>query len=71
MEPRDNAAGAGLSPPCLELTEGAFPGLEPEVVLTDQLFEYDQDLFGVDKMSDSQISPDARKVAEQVAEKYF
>jgi len=53
------------------LTEGAFPGLELEVVFTDELFEYDQDLFGVDEMSDSQISANARKVAEQVAEKFF
>ena len=48
------------------LTKGAFPDLEPEVVFTDKLFEYDQDLFGVDEMSDSQISANARKVAEQV-----
>ncbi len=53
------------------LTRGAFPDLEPEVVFTDKLFEYDQDLFGVDEMSDSQISANASKVAEQVVEKYF
>ncbi len=53
------------------LTKAAFPDLEPEVVFTDRLFEYDQDLFGVDEMSDSQISANARKVAEQVAETYF
>ena len=53
------------------LTKGAFPDLVPEVVFTDRLFEYDQVLFGVDEMPDSQISANARKVAERVAEKYF
>lgn len=53
------------------LTKSAFPEIEPQVVFTDRLFEYDQDLFGVDEMNDSQINANARKVAEQVAENYF
>ena len=53
------------------LTKGAFPDLEPQAVFTDQLFEYDQDLFGVDEMPDSQINANAEKVAKQVVEKYF
>jgi uncharacterized metal-binding protein len=53
------------------LTKGAFQDLEPEVICTDKLFEYDQDLFGVDEMPDSQISANARKVAEQVVQEYF
>ena len=53
------------------LAKGAFPDLEPEVVFTDRLFEYDQNLFGVDEMPDSQINSNAGKVAEQVIEKYF
>jgi uncharacterized metal-binding protein len=53
------------------LVKGAFPNLEPVVVFTNELLECDQDLFGVDEMPDSQISANARKVAEQVAEKYF
>jgi uncharacterized metal-binding protein len=53
------------------LTKGAFPNLEPEVVFTNQLFECDQDLFGVDEVPDPQISANAKKIAEQVAAKYF
>ena len=53
------------------LTKGAFPDLEPQTVFTDRLFEYDQDLFGVDEVPDSQISANAGKVAEQVVAKYF
>ncbi len=53
------------------LTEGAFPGLEPEVVFTDKLFEYDQDLFGVNEIPDLQIVANAEKIAAQVVAKYF
>ena len=53
------------------LTKGAFPGIEPRVVFTNQLFECDPDLFGVNEVPDSQISANAGKVAEQVVEKYF
>ncbi|MCE5335347.1 MAG: putative zinc-binding protein [Desulfobacteraceae bacterium] len=53
------------------LTEGAFPDLEPQVVFANQLYECDQDIFGVDEMPDSQINANAAKVAQQVVEKYF
>jgi uncharacterized metal-binding protein len=53
------------------LTRGAFPDLEPKVVFTNQLYECDPNLFGVDEMVDSQISANARKAAEQIVEKYF
>jgi uncharacterized metal-binding protein len=53
------------------LTKGAFPDLEPEVVFTDRLFEYDQSLFGVDEIPDSQIVANAEKIATQVVAKYF
>lgn len=53
------------------LTKGAFPNLEPRVVFTNQLFECDQDLFGVNEVPDPQISANAAKVAAQVVAKYF
>ena len=53
------------------LTKGAFPDLKPQVVFTDRLFEYDQNLFGVNEMDDTEISANARKVADQVVEKFF
>lgn len=51
------------------LAKAAFPDLKPDVVFTDRLFEYDQDLFGVNEMDDAQINANARKVADQVVEK--
>ena len=53
------------------LTRGAFPDLKPQVVFTDKLLEYDQSLFGVNEMDDAEISANARKVADQVVEKFF
>lgn len=53
------------------LAKGAFPDLSPQVVFTDKLFEYDQNLFGVDEMDDAEINANARKVAVQVVEKFF
>jgi uncharacterized metal-binding protein len=53
------------------LTRGAFPDLSPHVVFTDKLFEYDQNLFGVDEMDDAEINANARKVAVQVVDKFF
>ncbi|HYA43287.1 MAG TPA: putative zinc-binding protein [Syntrophobacteraceae bacterium] len=53
------------------LTKGAFPDLEPRVVFTNELFECDQEIFGVEDMPDSQISADSRKVADQIVQKFF
>ncbi len=53
------------------LTKGAFPDLKPQVVFTDKLFEYDQNLFGVNEMEDAEVSANARKVADQVVAKFF
>ncbi len=53
------------------LTKGAFPNLEPEVVYTNQLYECDQEIFGVDEMPDSQINENAKKVAAQITAKYY
>jgi uncharacterized metal-binding protein len=53
------------------LTKGAFPDLSPQVVFTDKLFEYDQNLFGVDEMADAEISANANKVAAHVVDKFF
>jgi uncharacterized metal-binding protein len=53
------------------ITNAAFPGLRPEVVFTDKLFTYDQNLFGVDEVSDAEINANAQKVAAQVVETFF
>jgi uncharacterized metal-binding protein len=53
------------------ITKGAFPDLSPEVVFTDKLFEYDQNLFGADEMPDGEINANAKKVAKQIIDKCF
>jgi uncharacterized metal-binding protein len=53
------------------LTKGAFPDLNPQVVFTDKLFDYNQNLFGVDEMADAEISANANKVAAHVVDKFF
>jgi uncharacterized metal-binding protein len=53
------------------LTRGALPYIEPEVVFTDKLFKYDQNLFGVDEMTDAEINANARQVAAWVVTEYF
>jgi len=53
------------------LTKGAFPDLKPQVVFANQLYECDQDLFGVDELPDPKINDNAGKVAAQVVTKYF
>jgi uncharacterized metal-binding protein len=53
------------------IAKGAFPDLKPEVVFSNQLFELDDSLFGVDEMSEADINVNAHEVADIIAEKYF
>ncbi len=57
--------GCGLA--CgTRLLKAALPDLQPTVVLTDQLFDFDRQLFGVDEMPEAEIRDHARTVAEQI-----
>ena len=57
--------GCGLA--CgTRLLKGALPEVQPTVVLTDQLFDFDRALFGVDEMPEATIRAYARTVAEHV-----
>ncbi|MFQ5580926.1 MAG: putative zinc-binding protein [Nitrospiria bacterium] len=53
------------------LTKGAFPELKPDVVITDKLFEFDRNLFGVDEMPEAEIQAHAQVVANKVVEEYL
>jgi uncharacterized metal-binding protein len=50
------------------MMRGAIPGLEVHVIAADKLYEFDRDLFGVDEMSEEEMTSHARTVAESVAE---
>jgi uncharacterized metal-binding protein len=49
------------------MMRGAIPGLEPEVIEADKLYEFDRGLFGVDEMSEEEMTSHARTVAQRVA----
>ncbi len=53
------------------LTRATFPGLQPQVVFTNQLYECDQEIFGVNEMPDTEINNNAGKIARQVVENFF
>ncbi len=49
------------------MMKGVVPGLQPEVVIADRLYDFDRNLFGIDEMPEAQLSAHAREVAEAVA----
>jgi len=49
------------------MMQGVLEGLEPDVVITDSLIEFDRDLFSVDEMPEVEIMRHALDVAEQMA----
>lgn len=53
------------------ITKGAFPDLKPDVVITDRLFEFNRNLFGVDEMSEAEIQAHAQVVANRIAAEYL
>lgn len=53
------------------LTKGAFSDLKPDVVITDKLFEFDRNLFGVDEMPEAEIQAHAQTVAKKIVAEYL
>ena len=49
------------------MMKGVVPGLRPEVVIADRLYDFDRNLFGIDEIPESQLSAHAREVAKAVA----
>lgn len=49
------------------MMQGVLEGLEPDVVITDSLIDFDRDLFSVDEMPEVEIMRLALDVAEQMA----
>lgn len=50
------------------MMNGVIDGLKPEVIIADQLYEFDRKLFGVDEMPPEQIQAHARTVALKIAD---
>lgn len=49
------------------MMKGAISGLNAEVIQADKLYEFDRELFGIDEMSEEEMTSHARTVAESVA----
>ena len=49
------------------MMKGVVPGLQPEVVIADRLYDFDRNLFGIDEMPEPQLNAHAREVAKAVA----
>jgi hypothetical protein len=47
--------------------EGVIPGLEPEVVVADGLYDFDRSLFGIEEMPEPELNGHAREVAKAIA----
>lgn len=51
------------------MMKGAISDLDPEMIITDGLCDFDKKLFGIDEMTENEIKICAEQVAEKVAEK--
>lgn len=49
------------------MMQGVLEGLEPEVVITDSLIDFDRNLFSADEMPEVEIMGHALNVAEKIA----
>ncbi len=50
------------------MMQGVIDGLDPEIIIADQLYDFDRSLFGIDEMLIDDIKDRARMVAEKVVE---
>jgi uncharacterized metal-binding protein len=49
------------------MMKGVVPGLEPEVVVADGLYEFDRSLFGIEEMPEAELNEHSREVAKAIA----
>lgn len=52
------------------MMKGVIDGLKPEVIIADQLFDFERKLFGTEEMSAVEIQVHARTVAGKIAARY-
>ncbi len=49
------------------MMKGVLPGVQPEVVIADRLYDFDRSLFGFEEMPEPQLNEHAREVARVIA----
>ena len=52
------------------MMQGVIPNLKPEVVIADQLYQFDRNLFGVNEMPEPQIRSHSQEVANKIVEMF-
>ena len=50
------------------MMEGVLDDFKPEVIFTDKLCDFDENLFGANELPDEEIQALAEEVAEKIAE---
>ena len=50
------------------MMKGVIPDLEAEIIIADDLYEFDRNLFGINEMPEEQIKKHSLEVAEKVVE---
>jgi len=51
------------------MMKGVIPGLVPEVIIADGLYEFDRSLFGIDQMPEAQIRAHGEEVAAKIVQR--
>lgn len=50
--------------------KGIIPELNAEIIIADELYEFDRNLFGIDEMPEETIKRHALEVAKQVVQSF-
>jgi len=53
------------------MMQGVILHLKPEVVIADQQYQFDRNLFGIDEMPEPQIRSHSQEVAKKIVEMFF
>jgi uncharacterized metal-binding protein len=51
------------------MMKGVIPGLEPEVIVADRLYDFDRTLFGINDLPEEEITAHAATVAKKVLDR--
>ncbi len=50
------------------MMKGVIPQLNPEVIVADNLYDFDRSLFGIEEMSEDEIKSHSQEVAKKIVE---
>ncbi len=51
------------------MMKGVIRELEPEIIIADQLYDFDRSLFGINEMSEDEIKIHSQEVAKKIVER--